>query len=152
MALHITHITPLMALKSLVRIITRVHHDIDRSHLVSPALKTTTMIYLTTTLHIQRATTGTLAFRHKGGNVISTGAIRHTEGSLVLTMAGHHIQHAMEVWHLLSSYLRNLGLIPNMCQDMNFFERQKAFTHIALTQSSMVYHSLRIKALRLPRV
>lgn len=152
MALHITHITPLMVLKSLVRIITRVHHDIDRSHLMSPALKTTTMIYRTTTLHIQRATTGTLAFRHKGGNVISTGAIRHTEGSLVLTMVGPHAQHATGVRHLLSLYLLNLGLIPNMCQDTNFFELQGAFTRTALTQSSMVYHSLRIKALWLQRV
>jgi hypothetical protein len=152
MALHITQIAPLVVLKFLVRIITRVYHGIGLSHLMGPVLTTTTMVYLTTTLHIQRATTGTLAFHHKGGNVISTGAIRHTEGSLVLTMVGHHVQHAMEVQHLLSSYLRDLGHILNMCQDMNFFERQRAFTRTALTQSSMVYHSLRIKALRLQRV
>ena len=152
MLLHITRIAPLMVLKYLVRIITRVYHDIDRSHLMSPALTTTTMISLKHTLRIQRAMTGTLALHHEGGNVIFTGAIRHIEGSLVLTMAGHHVRHAMEVRHLLSSYLRNHGLIPSMCQDMNFFERKGAFTHTASTRSSMVSHSLRIKALRPQRV
>lgn len=152
MLLHITQTAPLMVLKSLVRTTTRVYHDIDRSHLMSPALTTNTMISLTTTLRIQRATMGTLAFHHEGGNVISTRAIPRIEDSLLLTMAGHHVQHAMEVRHLLSSYLRNHGPIPSMCQDMNFFERQRAFTRIASTQSSMVCHSLRIKALRLHRV
>ena len=151
MLLHITRTAPLMVLKYLVRIITRVHHDIDRSHLMSPALTTNTMIPLTSTLHIQRATTGTLAFHH-GGSAISTGAIRHSRNSLVLIMAGRHAQHAMEVRHLLSSYLQNLGLIPNTCQDMNFFGRQEAFTRTASTRSSTVYHSLRIKALRLQKV
>ena len=152
MVLHITRIAPLMVPKSLVRIITRVYHDMDRSHLMSPALTTNAMIPRTITLHIQRATTGTLAFHHEGGSVISTGAIRHSRDSLVLIMACRHAQHAMEVWHLLSSYLQNLGLIPNTCQDMNFFGRQEAFTRTASTRSSTVYHSLRIKALRLQKV
>ena len=151
MLLNITRIAPLMVLRYLVRIITWVYHDIDLSHLMSPALTTNTMIPLTSTLHIQRATTGALVFHH-GGTVISTGAIRHSGDSLVLIMSGRHAQHAMEVRHLLSSYLQNLGLIPNTCQDMNFFGRREAFTRTASIRSSTVYHSLRIKALRLQRV